>query len=352
MRRICMVMAVCLPACGLAQGLFVGGNGGFTSFSSGGNSSSMSGSGLTFGRPLAIGSLQVNLRADPSSTAAALRGLTSSYHGRSSSGESYFSRVLMDASNHVYFGYELILEQQQPGTYLATFGKLGLSPMEAAAGSGSKWTEWSMQVLTLPEPRVVHDGDVIGVELMTDAASGSKLIDEITIQPYSQRPLTQGGPLPTLPLQNLRVAGLGDRPIPTVAGNARDFSAVDAEVQVVQPRVTLNGAIQSATGRAANVHGSLVWFYLPDHGRYVLSLAPRPDLDFKLAGEVRGGAITFTLDGDSIKLESPNPIAAGDAPYNLYVVHDPEWEPTARAQKGQFAMGSVDPGELAALKRK
>jgi hypothetical protein len=140
--------------------------------------------------------------------------------------------------------------------------------------------------------------------------------------------------------------------VPTVAGNPRDFSAADAELQLTQPRVTLNGAAQSTTGRMFSANGHLVWLYFPNHGRYVLSLAPRPDLDFKLAGEVRGGAVTFTLGEDSIKLECPIPIATGDSPYNLYVLHDPEWEPTAQAQKGQFALGSVDPGELAALRRK
>jgi hypothetical protein len=138
-----------------------------------------------------------------------------------------------------------------------------------------------------------------------------------------------------------------------VSGDARDFSAADAELQISQPRVTLNGAPQNtATRGAANVRGSLVWFYLPEHGRYILSLAPRPDLDFQKAGEVRGGAITFTVGDDSIQLECPTPIATGNAPYYLYVLHDPEWEPTAQAQKGQFAVGSVAPGELAALKRK
>ena len=141
-------------------------------------------------------------------------------------------------------------------------------------------------------------------------------------------------------------------PVPTVAGTARDFSAADAELQLLRPRVTLNGTIQSTSGAAPIVRGSLVWFYLPKRGRYVLSLASRPDLDFKLAGEIRGGAATLTRGNDSIKLECLAPIATGDAPYNLYVLYDPEWEPTAQAQKGQFATGSVAPGELAALKPK
>jgi hypothetical protein len=139
----------------------------------------------------------------------------------------------------------------------------------------------------------------------------------------------------------------------TVSGTAREFTGTDAEMQLTRPSVTLNGTPQNTTSRGLpSARGSLVWFYLPDHGRYILSLGAHTDLDFKKAGEVRGGAVTFTVGKDSIKLECATPIATGNAPYNLYVLHDPEWEPTAQAQKGQFAVGSVDPAELAALRRK
>jgi hypothetical protein len=215
--------------------------------------------------------------------------------------------------------------------------------LEIAAQSHNS-TEWTFQPLpSIPEPRMVHDGETISVDLFVDPATGEKLIDDIRIDP----PRTAIRPSPAVP------AAPVNRPIPTVSGDARDFSAADAELQISQPRVTLNGAPQNtATRGAANVRGSLVWFYLPEHGRYILSLAPRPDLDFQKAGEVRGGAIPFTVGDDSIKLECATPIATGNAPYYLYVLHDPEWEPTAQAQKGQFAVGSVAPGELAALTRK
>jgi hypothetical protein len=349
MRAICFVVALCLPACGSAQGIIISGGG--SSFSSSGASSSMSGSGAIPGRPVGIGNLQVTFRTDPPSTMPQRR-FNSSYRGRNSPGESFFSRAFTDASNHVYFGYELILEEQSPGTYLATFGKLGLTAMEAAAGTGSSWKEWSMQVVPVPEPKVVHQGDTITIKLMTDASTGAKMFDDIQIQVFSQRlppgvsGRVAGGVLPAL-------AANVNRPAPTVAGPARDFSADDAELQIVQPRVTLNGSIQNPVeARLGNARGSLVWFYLPNHGRYVLSLGPRPDLDFKKAGEVRGGVITFTLGDDSIKLECTTPVATGDAPYNLYVLRDPEWEPTAQAQKGQSAVGTVAAGELLSLKRK
>ena len=93
-----------------------------------------------------------------------------------------------------------------------------------------------------------------------------------------------------------------------------------------------------------------IWLYLPGRGRYVLSLAPRLGLDFKQSGEVRGGAITFAVDGDSIRLESFIPFAAGDTPYLLYVLHDPQWEPTSEKQKGAPNIGTVGAAELSALK--
>lgn len=360
MRVIGALAALCLPVCGLAQGISVAGGTG-SSFN-GNGVGSISGSGALvprFGpaaeRPVGIGSLQVSLRGHPPSGTSPL-GLTSLYRGRSSPGETYFTRTVMDSANRQYFGYEVILEEQQPGTYLATFGKLSVTQMEAEAMVGSDWKQWSMRTLALPDPKVVHDGDVLSVELMADAASGDKLIEDITVQPFiRQTALSRLSALPGVSggsgfLLNAPVQP-SVRTVPTVDGPARDFSAADAEMHLTPPHVSLDGIAQSTAGRiSANVTGSLVWFYLPGHGRYILSLAPHPELDFQKAGEVRGGSIRFTLGEDTISLECPTEIATGRAPYFVYVLQDPLWEPTAQAQKGQFAMGSVDPGELLKLR--
>jgi hypothetical protein len=94
------------------------------------------------------------------------------------------------------------------------------------------------------------------------------------------------------------------------------------------------------------------WLYVAGHGRYILSLTPRAELGFVKAGEVRGGLITFTLANDQFKVECPNAIAPGYAPYMLYVLRDPEWTPTATAQSGRALVGSVAPAEIVSLKRK
>jgi hypothetical protein len=329
MKARCFVVALCLPMCGLAQ------------------------------------TVVDHLRADPPSSGLERRfnRLSSSQTNR---GVLFYSRTFIDNANHIYFGYEAMVEQLQPGDYLVTFGKLGLSPLDLASRyqpSKINPAEWTSQPLpAIPGPEVAHDGDVIRIELFVDAATNAKLLDDIEIGmsaprvvPWGAGVIFQNLTVPGPPLPAIAINGglvLPNRgAVPTIEGTAHDFTAADAEMQIGQPRVTLNGAVQSTTVRGlARVNGSLVWFYLPGRGRYVLSLAPRPELDFQKAGEVRGGSINFTLGEDTITLECSNEIASGHAPYVLYVLRDAEWEPTAQAQKGQFAIGSVDAGELTKLK--
>jgi hypothetical protein len=332
MRTLCVVAAaLCLPVCGLAQ------------------------------------AVRSHPRADPPSS-----GLERRFNPLSSSqinrGVSFYARTYLDTANHIYFGYEARVEQLQPGDYLVTFGKLGLTPLDLASRyqpSKINPAEWTSQPLpAIPGPQLAHDGDVIHIELFVDAATNAKLFDDVEIGMFAPRALPGGAgvifqnpvmvlapppPPPPLAMSGGLVLPNG-RAVPTVEGTARDFTAADAEMQIRQPRVTLNGAAQSTATRTPNATGSLIWFYLPGRGRYVLSLAPRPELDFRKAGEVRGGSIKFTLGEDTITLECSNEIASGHAPYVLYVLRDPVWEPTAQAQKGQFAMGSVDAGELVKLK--
>lgn len=259
-------------------------------------------------------------------------------------------RYLRDETNHIFLGYDLLIEPQpQADTYRVTFLELGLGQLDMARDSRNQPlnpAEWKkLPPPAYPSPQVVRVGDTISIDLLVSAGTGQKLVDYITLQ------RRQALRAPTLR------AGQFARPVatvPTVSGTARDFSAEDAELRIIQPRVSVNGTPQDTTsGRTIeSATGTLVWFHLPNRGRYILSLAPRSDLGFIKAGEIRGGAITFTLGGDTFTLECNTPIATGYAPYVLYVLHDPEWEPTAQAQRGHFQAGTVSPGEIALLRRK
>jgi len=233
-------------------------------------------------------------------------------------GISGMSRWMTESSRHVYFGYDLDIEPlQQPNTYRVTFRPLSLSPEKLGLENPPAWT--LLPLPGYPAPQTVHGGDIIALDLMTNPATGQKIVDYARIQNPQ-------------------------RPVYTAAGPARDFTAEDAELRLAEPRVTLNGKLLDATGDfGGGVSGALAWFYLADRGRYILSLVPRSHLGFQKAGEVRGTSLVFTLDGDTFRLESAARIAPGYAPYNLYVLHDPAWRPKTPGES--FLVGSADTAE-------
>lgn len=303
--------------------------------------------------------VQSTLRSDPPSADLTRKFtiVTPRVHSSPSS-PMFFSRILLDTANHRYFGYELFIEQQQPGVYLATVGKLGVTPLDLAANGDLKFsmngdglTNLAWTLLAAPEtpkPRLIHDGDALSIDIFSD--NGAKLIDDIRITaPAPARIAT--------PIYRTSIGGFTGIPrapaqVPPVSGPARDFSSADAELQLVMPRgIFLNG-IQLGSIALRDIRGPLVWLYLPDHGRYIFSLASRSDLGFIKAGEVRGGLIVFKLGDDSVTFECAAHIAPGNSAYYLYVLHDPDWEPVSPPQTVRPGAGSVSADELAALKKK
>jgi hypothetical protein len=98
---------------------------------------------------------------------------------------------------------------------------------------------------------------------------------------------------------------------------------------------------------SGEITGSAVWIYIPNRGRYILSLAPHPELGFRKAGEVRGTSLSFTLGADTILLNSARTVAPGDSPFNLYVLAESGWRPNyANTDVGSFLMGAADRAEL------
>jgi len=246
-----------------------------------------------------------------------------------------------------------------------TFSDLTLGAVDVIPylqrGDPAAWKK--LAIAAVPPARAVQIGDTVAIEVWSDSAAGLKLTDLLRIdrlaQPFSQTSISQmqafsairnnpGGPNFSGP----NFGGPNSRPIPTVSGAARAYSPEDAELHLSQVRIAVNDEIQGAPGHSVNATGPLVWFYLPNRGRYILSLAPHPELGFVQAGEVRGGAITFTEGKDKFLLESPVPAATGSAAYFLYVLHDPDWEPTARNQADRPQFGSVAPRELVLLQKK
>jgi hypothetical protein len=244
-------------------------------------------------------------------------------------------RIMVDRNRRVVFGYDVVVEPlPEANTYRVAFQQVVTTPevlkrFPAEAGAG--WTQLPTPVF--PAAQSIHGGDVLALNLLTNGATGQKIVDYVTVQ----EPARKFDGFQKIP----------EREFAFAPGAPRDFRADDAELRIVSPRLSVNGKLdQSSVRRYDAVSGAVVWIYVGNRGRYYLSLMPHPELGFRKIGEVRGSSLSFTVGNDTFTLSSASGIAPGQAPFNLYVLHDPSWRPTyPNANLSAFNMGSADRAE-------
>jgi hypothetical protein len=235
-------------------------------------------------------------------------------------GTDIIQRVILDRAAKMYFGYNVRVEPLPDRTFRVTFQPLTLSP-ELQRALGSDAAAWKvLPAPGFPEPRTIRPSDVLELRLLTGSTWGQTLTDYVTVRE------------PEGPRVQLE---LGRMDFSFAPGNPRDFRLEDVELRLEQPSIVAlgrDGALRDAdTGSpflasAGDVAGALVWVYIPNRGRYLLSLTPRSG--FTRAGEVRGSSVRFRMDDESINIATRSRIAPGDAAFNLYVKREPKWLPT------------------------
>src|SRR4051794_2312326 len=128
--------------------------------------------------------VESSLRADSASSALRTVYVGSSRIRGITNGPTFYTRILIDRRSRTYLGYELLLEPQRTGKYLATFGRLGVTPLDLAAGTlpipapdssepqSSLHLPWTALPLpTVPEARIVDPTDTLSIVLFLDAAT-------------------------------------------------------------------------------------------------------------------------------------------------------------------------------------
>jgi hypothetical protein len=250
-------------------------------------------------------------------------------------------RVLLDGRRKIYFGYDVRVEAMpQRNAFRLVFGPLSLTPRLRERLFGEDSTRWSqMEAPAFSSPVTIAAGQVLELPLMTGEAWGQRLVEYVTVQE------------PELP-QGFDAIGSARREFVFAGGTPRDLTIADVELRLQGPRVTVNGALDESSRRnQADVSGAVVWVYIPGRGRYLLSLTPHPEMGFRKAGEVRGSSLRFVMGADTIALSAGARIAPGEAPFNVYVLHDPSWRPTyAHANVGAVIVGSADRMENVVMK--
>jgi hypothetical protein len=239
-------------------------------------------------------------------------------------------RHVCNMVTRTYFGYDLTAEAVGDGTYRLRIAPLTITPQKMDE-IFSKHPGWSpLPLPAQPVTQIVRPGEVIALDLFVNSSTGQKVIEY------------------------LRVAGGNNRQVVTVEGPARDFTPADAEIDLSEPRLSINGQpFKGTRNMAGGVSGPAIWMDIDGHGRFVFSLAPRPDLGMSRAGEIRGTTMTWRSGGNTYTMTNDKPIATGSAAYNLYVFHDPTFLPpgSQKLDTGWIGM-SAGPKPDPAIRRK
>lgn len=232
-------------------------------------------------------------------------------------GRTGIHRYMTESEGRNYFGYDLLMEPlAEANTYRVTVRPLSIDATRLQLKDPAAWSK--LPLPGYPAAQILRRGDTIALDLLANAATGQKIVDYIHIQDQK-------------------------RLVYTASGQARDFTAEDAELRLMDPRVSVNGRLLEPTaGYTGGVTGAVVWFYLPERGRYFLSLAPHSRRGFQKTGEIRGSTLKFTMNGEHILVDCNGRVAPGNAAYTLYVLHQAGWRPKEQESRGAFLLTGGD----------
>jgi hypothetical protein len=216
-------------------------------------------------------------------------------------------RVLTDAEQNVVFGYDL---QVSADPITRKFSLTVLPADEAFRRSFLKDStppRPNGAFATFPKattPQTLDDGDAVSLELLVNEASGVKIFDVVNV---------------TFDRATLRENHFQSAP--------KDFTLEAVALAVRNYQLLIDGTIVSKSKSSIGCTGSLLWFYVPERGRFIFSLVPRNGYEFEKVAVLDGNKIEFTANGERYEWISSSSILPSGGTWNLWVLHDAGYTP-------------------------
>lgn len=224
-------------------------------------------------------------------------------------------RVLTDAEQNVVFGYDLWVNAD-PIT--KKFSVAVLPADEAFRRSFLRdFTppRPNSAFATFPKsttPQTLDDGDAVSLELLVNRESGAKIVDVVSV---------------TFDRTTLRESNLDSAP--------KDFTLDAVALGVKNYTLLLNGNEVSKSKSSIGCSGALLWLYIPERGRFIFSLVPRPGYDFEKIAVLDENKIAFAIGGERYEWISGASILPSGGTWNLWVLRDTKYTPLFSAEDSQ-----------------
>jgi hypothetical protein len=178
----------------------------------------------------------------------------------------------------------------------------------------------------------LDDGDAVSLDLLVNSESGVKIVDVVRV---------------TFDRSTLREGYIESAP--------KDFTLDAVALSVKNYSLTINGKLIGQSKSSIGCEGALLWFYIPERGRFIFSLVPREGYNFARVAVLDENRIEFTVDGERYEWLSSASILPNGGTWNLWVLHDtgytpmfggPEISPPRSTQKGPNVFEKIE-GALA-----
>lgn len=228
-------------------------------------------------------------------------------------------RVMTDTKNKIYFGYDLEVEplgeagkfkisikplSKAPGQLIGQNNKSGSGSNRVLVGNMPNYDDFTTQTLPkYPEPVIVGDGDTLTLDLLENPQTKAKISDLIKI-------IFKSSQWPYYLSEEKQV---------------KDFTIDEVMLKLEKPKISIN---DKSFQTNSSIAGQINSIYIQGKGRFFFSFSPQPGYDFQKIGTIQNNKISFDLGGDHYEIVSKTPILGAGGNWNLWVLHDPNYQPT------------------------
>lgn len=213
-------------------------------------------------------------------------------------------RVFVDSKDEMFFGYELLVERVSSKQFRVAVRPLSeeyLKQLTARPAFRKRRLHPSYNASAFSTaPQLVGDGDTFALDVLRNPRTGAKIVDliQVSLSDAADESATEEPP--------------------------RDFALEDVYLQVKNYELLIDGeSVYKSPG--GSLSGNIIWLALRDRGRFVFSLVPRPGYDFQKTARLEGSKITFDWGGESFEWVSSEPVVGLGGNWNLWVMHDPNY---------------------------
>ena len=275
----------------------------------------------------------IKTEISPQTSAIALGQIYSSNSGNT------LHRVLLDRTNKIYIGYDLIIEKQANTRKLKiSFKPLSKKPsaliknskMSVSSKSGRvnssiidqnksstgnnentkpiiigslDYKDYTAKLLpNYPKDIILEHEDTLTIDLLQNSKTKAKISDSIKFlfrSGQSNYYFNEGEP-------------------------AKNYTIEDVILRLERPEIHLGNRRYKTDSTVA---GSINWIYIKGKGRFIFSFKPQSNYSFHRIGIIQNNVLSFEFNGDKYKFISKSPILGLGGKWNLWVMHDPNYQP-------------------------